>query len=418
MDTTRREHGRPPGAVRTSSGGAAASAVAVLEHGLGRNHERTRIAGAISRGLVEGRSRQGRRLRPVATVPLEVPPELLADVLQPFVARCVDAFVEAGLDASRAGAALALDTTRLGRSLARNRAPRSAIETGFGQATGAACDALEPLLAALDADDRRRTCVELTSYARILLAQALRAWQETSTVLALPAEARQRLLGEAALGVRGDASLECLAEVLGVDPSTPYVTVVSVAAPLPAALLDLPGALRGPSRREVLLPADGTTSWSSLVTGLAVTGPAVPLLEAPGATTLARRAAALVAEDGDPRGPLGRLLVPATDLLGDLLVRGNRLLADLVVAKHLAPLESLPAPRRLRLAELVLHSLECKLPLNQVARSIGIPAQTAHSRMQTARSLLGDALDDPALHLELIVALRSVLPRWREAVAD
>lgn len=421
MTQTQQEpHRRPVEALRAPARGVVRIAGGrTLERGLGRGTERTRIAGAISRGLVTDRVSPGGRtaVAGAPTTALVVPMDLLVEVLQPFVTTCVDAFVAAGLDAGAAGGAMVAEATALGRRLARGRAPRESIELGFTAATRAACEALEPALVRHDADALRAARAELTSYARILLGHVLRAWQEMSAVLELAPDARREVLAQAAFGARPASLLDCVAEALEVDLDAEHVAVVSVRDPLPVSVLSLPGALRGPSRREVLLPVEALAAVADDLLGVAVTGPATTLLEAPGAVTLARRAAVLVAEDGDPLACVGRLLVPATDLLGDLLVRGNRLLADLIVAKHLAPLEALSATRRLRLGEIVLHSLECKLPLNQLARRIGIPAQTAHSRMQSARTLLGDALDDPSLHLELIVALRSALPRWREAAA-
>jgi hypothetical protein len=101
------------------------------------------------------------------------------------------------------------------------------------------------------------------------------------------------------------------------------------------------------------------------------------------------------------------------DLLGDLVVNGSQLLAELAIDKHLGRLGTLTPSRRLALAELTLGALEAGTSLDQVARQLGIPRQTAHSRMKTVRKIFGDALHDPTQRLELIVALRAVLPRWR-----
>src|SRR5699024_12338571 len=52
-------------------------------------------------------------------------------------------------------------------------------------------------------------------------------------------------------------------------------------------------------------------------------------------------------------------------------------------------------------------------PVSQAARNLGIPVQTAHSRMMTIRQMMGHALEDPNQRFELIIALRAALPRWR-----
>ena len=48
-----------------------------------------------------------------------------------------------------------------------------------------------------------------------------------------------------------------------------------------------------------------------------------------------------------------------------------------------------------------------------IARDLGIPPQTVHSRMKNIRELFGDAIKGPTQRLELIIALQATLPRWR-----
>ncbi|WP_293783433.1 helix-turn-helix domain-containing protein, partial [uncultured Aeromicrobium sp.] len=141
-----------------------------------------------------------------------------------------------------------------------------------------------------------------------------------------------------------------------------------------------------------------------------VLGPAVALDDAAAAVALVRRAAVMLAE-GTIEDP--RRLVPFQDLLGTMLLTSNPVLNELMIAKHFGTWEQMPAARRVALAEFLQLWLERGQPTNHLARELGIPPQTAHSRMKAVRQLLGEALDDPTQRLELMVALRALLPRWR-----
>lgn len=205
--------------------------------------------------------------------------------------------------------------------------------------------------------------------------------------------------------------LASFVELYGVALHEPYRAIVTTGDTLGPDVLALPEALTANDLSEVLLPAAWTAErLADLLTHQAVIGPVVPLGEARASAQLALRGAELLR---DGLATDARIAVPCTDLTGVLLIDGNPQLAELVVTKHLGPLEALSARRRWHVTQVLLTSLECGKPLTDVARSLGIPTQTAHSRMKSAKELLGDAVANPEDRLELIVALHAVLPRWR-----
>lgn len=202
-----------------------------------------------------------------------------------------------------------------------------------------------------------------------------------------------------------------LAGLDDLDPQTPLRAIVSLTTEIPIALRDHPRTVTSPSPYEILIPQ----SWDVIqVTddfiGQAVVGPTVTAAQATEALTLARQAAGLL-RDGTIVD--GRHVIDCTDLLGTLIVHANPLLADLMIGKHLAALHAMSPPRRVALGELLLTTLESGQTLAADARDLGISRQTAHSRMKTLRTTFGATLDDPEQRLELTVALRAALPRWR-----
>lgn len=217
-----------------------------------------------------------------------------------------------------------------------------------------------------------------------------------------------------AVAFKGAAArdVDQMAAAAGLDPSARFVSVVAVYAPLPDSLREHPQTLMDDSSMQALIPEDWDQSIVAEVTQTQVVlGPPSALGKAYEGVVLTSSAASIL-RDGAVLTT--RDVIPSTDLLGELLVRGNPLLADLLVEKHLWPLESLPVQRRMALSEMLLLSLERGLPLNRVARDLGIASQTAHNRMKALRNLLGDKIDDADQRLELIVALRSARFRWAE----
>lgn len=264
-------------------------------------------------------------------------------------------------------------------------------------------------------DQLRRNVV---AFVRRLHQQAWLGWERTHAILAMSDDERRTRLGSALLEPSDAFAVEKLAEFTHVDLTSSYMAVVSASGELPRTLLDHPDTLTGHSQFEALVPtswrqkqlADHLESTFAAASPQAVVGPSVQLADIGNTASPTRRGAELLR---DGLAIDSRVLVPCTDLLASLVVDGNPKLTELIVAKHLGRMESMTLHRRLTTGELLLQWLERGLPLNKLARDLGIPAQTAHSRMKSIRTLFGDAIDDPAQRLELIIALQATLPRWR-----
>lgn len=247
----------------------------------------------------------------------------------------------------------------------------------------------------------------IPTYVQRIQLQVSRGWQQRQQQRATPAAERRE---HARLGVfRGGSRLEHLLELAGFDPTTEFTAVVSVHSPLPSVLLESQHVLAGNDPREALIPTGWAETLGDQIADQVVVGSPAGLARVADSLDLVRRGATLLRESATTDD---RTIVPCNDLLSLLILKGNRLLADLLVEKHLAPLSDLSRDRRNHLAELLLEWLERGLPLSQLANSLGIPPQTAHSRMQAIRKIFGGSLDDPAARLEIILALRTALPEW------
>jgi hypothetical protein len=250
---------------------------------------------------------------------------------------------------------------------------------------------------------------DLTRFIQLLRRQTMTAWERAHVFLEASDDPGR--LGPALLRASGRPLSERLLQRAGLDPDTDFVLVVSCDGALPAELLAHRTVVAGSGPREALLPADRADDLLALGPARqVVVGPPARLHAIGQTADLVRRGAELV---GDAVVVDDRPVVPCTDLLSALVVAGNPGLTGLIAAKHLAPLEQLSIARRVRTAEMMLRWLETGLPINALARDMGVPQQTAHSRMQRVRGLYGARLDDPTQRLELIIALQSALPRWR-----
>jgi hypothetical protein len=167
----------------------------------------------------------------------------------------------------------------------------------------------------------------------------------------------------------------------------------------------------GPGRRRGL--------ESALAGERAALGPAVPWPDA--ASSLRRAAAAfrLPATAGQaaasPGGQAGApatgesvcRLVVADDHLPALLLAAEPALAADLARTRLAPLETLAAGARERMAQTLRAWLDRPGQVQAVAAALDVHPQTVRYRLKQLRELFGDRLEDPEARFELSLALRA-----------
>ncbi|MEU6918529.1 PucR family transcriptional regulator [Streptomyces olindensis] len=135
----------------------------------------------------------------------------------------------------------------------------------------------------------------------------------------------------------------------------------------------------------------------------AAVGPTVPVTEAAQSLRLATRALGLMG-----RGVLPRQgVVRCSDHLSTLLLYGDEPLLDRLRARVLAPLDTVSAGQRDRLAETLLAWLLSGSNVPDVAVRLHVHPQTVRYRLRQLEKLFGDALHDPRTRLDLILALRA-----------
>lgn len=260
---------------------------------------------------------------------------------------------------------------------------------------------------------------DAAAFVQQLQREAWIGWERTHEILSLSDQERRSRLRSALLQENDIPMLKTLAEFVQIDLSAPYLVVVAVSGEFPDALLNDPATLAGEGRFEAFIPAawghsrlipQPSESASDTASTQIVAGPTSALIDIADSAGPTRRGAELLREG---RVLDSRPVVPCTDLLGSLVIEGNPELTKLIVAKHLGPLKSMPPTRRLATGELLALWLESGLSVRQIADELGIPAQTAYSRMKNIRELFGDTVEDPTQRLELIIALQATLPRWR-----
>jgi hypothetical protein len=250
---------------------------------------------------------------------------------------------------------------------------------------------------------------DLPTYIELLHRHAIMAWKRGQALLGADDQRHSRL-GAVLLSPTQPPPTHRLLRKAGLDPEAGYVLLVSVAEEMPAVVFESAAVLAGPHPHEALVPAtEAQRILARSALRQVVAGPTVPLTSVAQTSETVRHGAQLLrlGRAADPRP-----VVPCTDLLSALVTDGIPGLSSLLAAKHLGPLETLGHPRRVRDGELLLRWLISGQPINQVARSLGIPPQTAHNRLNHLRSLFGPTLEDPTQRLELMVALQGALPRW------
>lgn len=134
----------------------------------------------------------------------------------------------------------------------------------------------------------------------------------------------------------------------------------------------------------------------------AALGPAVPVTEGARSLRRAREALGLVRRGILPDDGVLR----CADHLATLVLFRDEDLVDALVARHLAPLDTIRPPYRDRLAETLLAWLQCSRNAIEVAARLGVHPQTVRYRLRQLDELYGDLLHDPDAGFELELALR------------
>ncbi|KOG42507.1 PucR family transcriptional regulator [Streptomyces resistomycificus] len=143
----------------------------------------------------------------------------------------------------------------------------------------------------------------------------------------------------------------------------------------------------------------------------AAVGPTVAVTEAGRSLRWATRALGLMG-----RGILPRQgVVRCADHLSTLLLYGDEPLLAQLQARALAPLDTVSAGQRPRLAETLLAWLLSGSNVPDVAARLHIHPQTVRYRLRQLEKLFGDALHDPDTRLDLVLALRAEALREQSA---
>ncbi|WP_408898323.1 helix-turn-helix domain-containing protein [Nocardioides sp. R1-1] len=238
---------------------------------------------------------------------------------------------------------------------------------------------------------------------------ALAGHRQALTMMALAPQARRAMVARAVFA--SSAVPEELLVLAGIDPARPYLPVVWVAGTPGAAVAAMPDALVDPAGRALLVPEAGLAGLEP--DDRVVTGPPRPVSDVSESLQLARQAAAAI------RAGLivaDRPVTSCADVAAELLVAGRPALTELLVDKYLAQFAALKPARRIEVGEVLLSWLETRGSLSEVAAAHHIAKQTVHDRLRQGRELLGSALEDPAAHAALVVALHAALDRWRSEI--
>ncbi|WP_367318918.1 PucR family transcriptional regulator [Streptomyces sp. HUAS ZL42] len=225
----------------------------------------------------------------------------------------------------------------------------------------------------------------------------------------------------------GPVSLETVQDLAhGARWSVPrHVAVVALAATPDQRDEDRPlvgaGALVDMESRppRMLVPdPDGSGRFGGRAFALALrgrpaaVGPTVPLTAAAQSLRWAVRALGLMG-----RGILPRQgVVRCADHLSTLLLHSDEPLLAQLQSHALAPLDAVSEGQRARLAETLLAWLLSGSNVPDVAARLHIHPQTVRYRLRQLEKLFGDALHDPGIRLDLILALRAEALRDQETL--
>lgn len=232
-------------------------------------------------------------------------------------------------------------------------------------------------------------------------------------MMALGPAARRDMVARSLFG-SGSVPEELLV-LAGIDTAASYVPVVWVTGNgATHAVAAIDDALVEGTGRSALVP-EGRLEELVLVPGeRVVTGPARRPHAVGDSLQLARQAAA-----GLRAGLIGSdaPITSCVDVAAELLLAGRPALTEVLVEKYLARVRDLKPARRVEVGEVLLTWLESREPLSVIATRHHIARQTAHDRLRVGKQLVGEAIDEPAAHAAIVVALHASLPRWRKEVA-
>lgn len=272
----------------------------------------------------------------------------------------------------------------------------------------------DPVIARIDLPEQRDLVrCRLRQFLHQVHHATLTGHRQARAMMALGPVARRDMVARA-LFASGSVPEELLV-IAGIDTTSSYVPVVwitGLGAPHAVAAID--DALVEGTGRSALVPECRLDELAFAPGDRVVTGPARPPYDIGDVLQLARQAAA-----GLRAGLIGSdaPVTSCVDVAAELLLTGRPALTEVLVEKYLAGLRDLRPTRRVEVGEVLLTWLESREPLSVIATRHHVARQTAHDRLRAGKQLVGTAIEDPAAHAAIVVALHASLPRWREEVA-
>ncbi|MEU5884442.1 helix-turn-helix domain-containing protein [Spirillospora sp. NPDC047279] len=185
-------------------------------------------------------------------------------------------------------------------------------------------------------------------------------------------------------------------------PSLPPDVLLGLHLPEPCVIVPDPD---GPGRAQML--RRHLAGWTAAV------GPTVEVTQVNESLRLARDAVELASQglvDGTE-------LIVAEGHLPLIVMLRERELVERVINRSLAPLLTVRASQRHRLAETLLAWLECGFNATEVAGRLHVHAQTVRYRIRQLEDLFGDTIHATSGRLELHMALQAWLTFNSEPVA-
>lgn len=224
--------------------------------------------------------------------------------------------------------------------------------------------------------------------------------------------ARQRARLARMIVTQADVAPEALAEAAALAgwPIPERVSVLDVPGVLGCDLG--PDALVDGEQHLAVLPAP--IDLTALPSARMSVGCAVPFADAAHSLRWARLASRLreegVLADVSP--------IVCDDHVPALLLHGEPAMVDLLVERRLGPLLALPPARRIKFARLLSAWLENGGSQAELAGLLATHRQTLHYRVGRLQAMFGPQLQDPDARVEIMLALRAVLPDWERACAQ